>query len=134
MSRARTIAVALVVALALGVAATPAAAGTQTGTASASFVQVGPCSLEVTYTWSGLKGKDVTAYFGAFYRLDLTAKYWLFDGVSADRAGGSITETFDLSGQGVHDWYAGGSLVDFRGRTVDGSSASSPTAIHLDCP
>jgi hypothetical protein len=110
-------AVALMGALALAAAATPAGARAPSGTASASFVQVGPCSVQVTYAWSGFRGKDVTAYFGAFYRLDLTARYWVFDGASADPAGGSATETFDLSGQRSHDCTrAAASLMSVGGR------------------
>ena len=134
VSRARTIGIALAAVLALTAAATAAGARAPGGAASASLTQVGPCSVQVTYAWNGFRGKDVTASFGAFYRLDLTARYWVYDLTPADPAGGSVIETFDLDGHGSHDWYAGGSLVDSRGRTLDGSSSSSPTALHLDCP
>ena len=103
------------------------------GTATVTFTDHGDCTVTITYTWSGFKGRNLTALYGVRWpgpggtTFGISAQAFPLTGT------GSASHTFDLTGHGAHDYSAGGQLLDTKGRELSGSEAVSPIGASLDC-
>ena len=130
--RYRLLVVSLLSLLALTSMALPAAGRPPAGTATVSFTDNGGCSVTVTYTWSGFRGRDLTAAYGVVVSLGGGAEWWLLDTVDA-AGNGTASDTFDLTGSGSFTYYGGGRLFDAKGKVLGGSDVRSPTSADLSC-
>ena len=112
----------------VSVAARPAPPSSSSATVSVR----NSCEITVTYTWSGLKGRNLIASAGVFYRgnggLDVGVANFNFEGQVG--AGGSVSHTFTLTANATtgRQLLGRGDLVDSRKyQRVDGSAAASGT-------
>jgi hypothetical protein len=105
--------------------------------AVATFANEG-CSVTVTYTWSGFKGRDLTAEYFVGWALPGGAQaallaYEYHVSGSGPTSGSPLSQTFDLTGHGTHTYYSRGRLLDKRGALVTGSDAISTASATLTC-
>jgi hypothetical protein len=118
--------------LALTFFAVPVAGQPPSGMATVSFTDNGACSVTVTYTWSGFKGRDLSASVGVVRSLGGGAELWLY--VMVDAAGsGTASHTFDLTGRGSYTYYGGGRLTNAKGWVLGDSDVRSSTSANLSC-
>ena len=100
--RLRLLVASLLAPLALA-GALPAAARAPAGTASVDFTHNGGCSVTVTYTWSGFKGRTLYAYLGVVRSLGFGVEAWIFVSTAVEGSG-TASHTFDLTGRGSFTW------------------------------
>jgi hypothetical protein len=112
--------------------AMPAAGLPPGGTASVSFTDNGDCTATVTYSWSGFKGRDLSAWYGVFWSSGGSADVWLLVKLDATESGTS-SHTFDLTGGGAHTYAGGGRLYNGRQKLQSGSDVRSPESAVLSC-
>jgi hypothetical protein len=130
--RYRLLVASLVSLVALSAIALPAAGQPPSGgTATVSFANSG-CNVTVTYTWSGFRGRNLSAGFGVVWSAGGGAEWWHFVLVDA-ASSGTASHTFDLTGVGAHTYYGGGRLIDSKGKILAGSDVRSPTSANLNC-
>jgi hypothetical protein len=103
------------------------------GTASVTFTQDGGCTVTVTYTWSGFKGRDLVAHYGVRWAGPGGTVFGIHVQAYPVTGSGTASHTFDLTGHGQHTYYGGGQLLTTKGKTVVGSEARSATDASLDC-
>ena len=104
-----------------------------TGAATVTFADNGDCTVTVTYTWSGFKGRDLTALYGVRWPGPGGTTFGLLAQAFPVTGSGSASHTFDLTDHGAHDYYGGGQLLNTKGKELTGSAAVSPTGASLDC-
>ncbi len=133
--RHRPLVALVVVLLASTAMAMPAGGQPQpaTGTASVTLTHDGGCTVTVTYTWSGFKGRDLIAQYGVRWPGPGGTVFGIHVQAYPVTGSGTASHTFDLTGHGEHAYDGGGQLLTTKGKTVDGSAARSPTDASLDC-
>lgn len=112
--------------------ATTPAAGTSTTT-----MTVNGCDFTVTYTWSGLTGRNLIASFGLFKRAGTLDESFNLTNVEGQMGkSGSLTHTFQLTaGASVsRSILARGELQDSKKyQQVSGSSSASKNMVTSTC-
>jgi hypothetical protein len=98
---------------------------------------VNGCDFTVTYTWSGLKGRNLIASFGLYQRAGgLDASFNLQNVEGQSGSGGSVSHTFQLT-PNAHAGrlvVARGSLIETRKfKQIAGSSAASSNTVFSTC-
>ena len=101
------------------------------GFSSVTTMNVAGCDITVTFTWSGLKGRNLIAEFGVYEvgtSFDIGIDGWNVEGVNG--ASGSVSHTFNLiAGPTSRQIRAHGELVDSRRfQRVTNSHSQSGTA------
>ena len=111
--------------------------GGSSGSGSATFAVAGTCTFTVTYTWSGFKGKNLTASFGLWHRTgtNLDASVSLTHVTGQAGSSGTASHTFTLRENAVaaRTLYGRGSLFDAKNQQVTGSVAGSSTTTSSTC-
>lgn len=104
---------------------------------STTTLSVNGCDFTVTYTWSGLKGRNLIASFGLYERsggLDISFDLANVEGQLGKS--GSLSHTFNLTAgaHGGRTVVARGSLVNSRNfAQIAGSSSASGTTLFSTC-
>lgn len=133
--RDRVLLALLLLLLALPLTALPAGAEPTSAVAAVTITDNGDCTVTVTYTWSGFKGRDLIAGSGVLWPGPAgtqwaTPKVWTF-GVSGT---GTSSHTFDLTGYGSHAYSGEGVLLSQNAnREIRGSRVVSPASVGLSC-
>ena len=130
--RHRLLVSSLLLLLVLSFIALPAGASPPPPTATTTLTGNGPCSVTVTYTWSGFKSLNLTAYYGVEYAGGSYVVGILVQDFPVTGSGVS-SHTFDLTGHGSHTYHGHGSLLNTKGKTLSGSDARSVTSANLSC-
>lgn len=131
--RHRLVVPSLLLLLAITATALPAQAGSPSATASAVIADNGDCTVTVTYTWSGFKGRDLTAQAGVRWAGPAGSLFWIWEGASPVTGSGTLSRTFDLTGYGSHTYYGFGNLKSARQRDLSGSFVFSPSGVSPTC-
>lgn len=104
--------------------------------ASTTTLSVNACEFTVTYSWSGLKGRNHIASFGLFERKGSLDESFNLHNVEGQLGkSGSLTHTFSLTAgaSGGRTILARGRLFDSRKYAVIDGSASASAMISSTC-
>ena len=107
----------------------PAASTTTTMTVSG-------CDFTVTYTWSGLTGRQLIATFGLYQRVGTLDESFNLTNVEGQLGkGGTLSHTFKLTAgvTGGRTILARGSLVDDRKYAQVSGSSSASSSVSSTC-
>jgi hypothetical protein len=134
--RSRLLVASLVLAVASTLVALPAQGkppAPSPATATVTLTPGGGCLVTVTYAWSGFKGRGLAALYGVRWAGPGGTVFGINVQEYPIGSSGSASHQFDLSGHGTHVFYAGGELLDAKGRRLDDSSVRSTNDTTLSC-
>jgi hypothetical protein len=93
------------------------------------------CTVIVTYTWSGFRGRELTAQVGVTWPVGGGAEgVLLFEKFSVSGTGPeTVTHTFDVSDYGSNTYSAFANLSTTNGKLVRGSDVTSSSSVDVVC-
>lgn len=101
--------------------------------ATAAFTDDGGCTVTVTYTWSGFKGRNLIAQYGVQWAGPGGTQFGIQFQAFPVTGSGTSSHTFDLTGYGSHTYYGGGRLLTTKGKELSGSDVRSSTSAAMSC-
>ena len=132
--RQRPLVASLLLLFGLTLVALPAEGRPSTTAATTPFTDNGDCTVTVTYTWSGFTGHNLIADYGVRWPADTSGSEFSIEVLTYNVPGsGTLSHTFDFTGEGSHTYYGRGKLITTKLREISGSDAMSPRSANLGC-